>query len=152
MQNSYQILVDYLCDKYDFIHIKVVFDHKKLTRPGIGGQYNFQEQLIVVDENEDENLFMDIVYHEFRHYWQHIFYGDLFIWWTCCSGRLYREFYNTDFCSIEADARLYGTSYGALGREDLLKSFSTSQLSMCRDDENILRQTLENFEAGRNHN
>ena len=66
--------------------------------------------------------------------------------------RLYREFYNTDFCSIEADARLYGTSYGALGREDLLKSFSISQLSMCRDDENILRQTLEGLGVERIHN
>ena len=152
MQIDYQSLVDFLCDKYDFVHIPVIFDHNQLTRPGVGGQYNFQEQKIVIDENEDEDLFMEIVYHEFRHYWQHIHYGELFIWWTCYSGGLYKRFYNTDFCSIEADARLFGTSYGVFGREDLLKSFSISQLSMCRDDRNILRLTLENFEVERNRN
>lgn len=152
MQIDYQSLVDFLCVKYDFVHIPVIFNHNQLTKPGIGGQYNFQEQKIVVDENENEDLFMEIVYHEFRHYWQHIHYGELFIWWTCCSGGLYKRFYNADFCSIEADARSFGTSYGVLGREDLLKSFSPSQLSMCRDDENILRLTLEGLGVERIHN
>ena len=143
MQNSgFQDLVDTLCDKYDIDPIPIIFNHTMLTRPGVGGQYDFIRHVIIIDENENPNEYVDIVYHEFRHYWQDIFFHRIFRWWVCHSRGLYRTYYNTNFCSIEADARVYGASHGKHERRDLLQAVDPYVLEACACDRRILRRIL----------
>lgn len=131
-----------LCHCYDVAEIEVVFDKSLLTNKEAGGQYNFTINKIVIDEDLIDDH-MEILFHEFRHYWQHCYYCDVFLWWTCCSGGLYRKYYDTVFCSIEEDARIFGETYGAQDREDLLQSYDVERLSLMRDDPGILRLTLQ---------
>ena len=152
MQNFFQDVVDYLCDKYDFALIPVIADHRELSKEGVGVQYDYRAHRIVIDEREDANELLRIVYHEFRHYWQHIYYEDVFLWWLCWLGGLYRKTHNLDICNIEADARLFGSSLGAHNREDLLRSLDVPRLVSCRDDVHRLRRTLLDLAEGKNRN
>ena len=68
MQNFFQDVVDYLCDKYYFALIPVIVDHRELSKEDVGGQYDYRAHRIVIDEREDANELLRIVYHEFRHY------------------------------------------------------------------------------------
>ena len=143
-KSFYQSIVDTLCDHYNMAHIEVLFDASLLTNPNAGGQYNYIIGKIVIDpvlDEEGEDI-MEVVFHEFRHYWQHYYYGDLFTWWTRCSGGLFKKYYWTEFNSIEEDARVFGRTYGHFNREDLLMMYDPETLSSFRDDEDMLRLTL----------
>lgn len=136
-----QSLIDDLCQEYGIPKIEVSFDTSLFTTESAGGQFNFLIMKIVVDENEPELL--EILFHEFRHYWQYIHYPEIFFWWTCCSGGLYKKYYHTAFCSIEEDARVFGTSHGTEDREDLLRAYDASFLSFLKDEPGSLRQILQ---------
>ena len=49
------------------------------------------EEMLAENLEEEGEDIMEVVFHEFRHYWQHYYYGDLFTWWTRCSGGLFKK-------------------------------------------------------------
>lgn len=68
-----------------------------------------------------------VVRHEMRHAWQWKHYPDLMAWWSRKSHRaIYRRYYFSDFCSLEADARRWAE--GQCGRKDLLEAYSVDRL------------------------
>lgn len=145
-QNLYQKVLNSLCRKNGLKEIKVIFDHSLLTRENIGGQYNFIHEIIVIDEREDPLLFKEILFHEFRHYWQSKKYKDIFIWWTMTAGPIYKQYYNTKFCSIEEDARVFGKSLGRKNRIDLLEFYDIRQLMKFKNNPLGLKYAIDIME------
>ena len=124
---EFQDLLDSLCEQYGLNPIELYFDHSLLTNQYAIGEYNFYKNCIVLDERVDPSLFKEIVFHEFRHYYQRVNYKDIMIWWAN-SGSFYREFYFTKLCSIEEDARVFGKTLGKSNRQDLLDFYDIEDL------------------------
>ena len=150
-KEEYQQILNDLCAEYNLVPIEVIFDAEKLTKKESGGQYNWHlgdYGTIVIDPSlEQEGIdLLEVLFHEFRHYWQRMYFPDIFFWWCCESNGLYKKYYNTILCSIEEDARVFGETRGASNRCDLLEMYDVETLSSLRDDERILHLTLQFLE------
>ena len=124
---KYQDILDSLCEQYGLDPIEVRFDHSLLTNQNAGGQYDFYKNRIIISEKEDPDLFKEILFHEFRHYYQYIHHKDVLIWWMR-SRSFYEKFYFTKLCSIEEDARVFGETLGKSNRQDLLDFYNIEDL------------------------
>lgn len=138
--NFLQNKLNLLCDEYNLSRIKVVFNSSLLkgnkeNKKYIIGQCDPENKRIVLNEkilleNDSEYIILTALYHEFRHYWQYKNHNDVYRWWLSQSNRTtYQKYYNTKFCSIEEDARMFGFSLGCYSREDLLEQYSVDFLS-----------------------
>lgn len=138
--NFLQNKLNLLCDEYNLPHIKVIFNSSLLKKNNkdntyIIGQCDPENKRIVLNEKvllekDSEYILLTALYHEFRHYWQYQNYNDIYCWWLSSQHReIYKKYYNTKFCSIEEDARVFGFSLGHSCREDLLTQHSVHFLS-----------------------
>ena len=124
---EFQELLDSLCKQYGLDPVELRFDHSLLTNKNARGEYQFYEHRIVLDERVDSCLFKEVLFHEFRHYYQCVNYKDIMIWWLN-SGSFYQEFYFTKLCSIEEDARVFSKTFGESNRQDLLDFYDVEDL------------------------
>lgn len=120
---EFQNILDDLCEKESLEPISVIFDKNMLSPKNNIGEYNHIKQIIIINNEQEKNI-DKILYHEFRHYWQFKKYTNLYMWWMYRWQKVYDKYYYTDFCSLEADARIFGDTLGKQNKEYLLKMFS----------------------------
>lgn len=129
-----------LCEGYGLEPIRVYaknFSIENFDRPAkfcyvINGQsyiaYNFLRLIC------SKNIIEQKLRHEFRHYWQSIYYSKLFLWWMVEHQALYKSFQNAKdkygnvlayiYCPIEIDAHAFEN--GNEGNEEVLKNANLS--------------------------
>lgn len=144
-----QTELDSLQAKYNIEGLRVTFDFNLDTN--IVGKSDATKKRILLNPyliNEDGGgTIMQGLYHEFRHYWQFINYEELYRWWLCQQNReVYRKFYFYKLCAIEEDARVFGLSFGAKNRQDLLEWFTATDLARMKK-ENQLDMAAEFLET-----
>lgn len=143
-------LLNNLCKIYNLPPINICFDKTQLylndndTYDDFYGQLDVNNKRIIINEDKNPLFYDNIVYHEFRHYWQYKNHNDVYRWWLSQSNRTtYQKYYNTKFCSIEEDARMFGFSLGCYSREDLLEQYSVDFLSYLIKNPNQIELLLE---------
>lgn len=137
--NRLQFLLDALCKRYNLNALSLVIDKAMLSHDGAIGEYQCQNNRIVIDNTVTDDSKIVAIYHEFRHYWQHqgasIECRDIYLWWMDSNNHdTYNEYYDYCVCSIEEDARAFGYSHGKKNREDLLDMYNTELLENMKSD------------------
>jgi hypothetical protein len=141
-----QQLADELCDRHNLVRVPVVEDHTLLqdvSNKAAYDPYPATRKIIIDERLDDEDAFIGL-YHEWKHYWQHTHYEELFLWWMNHEqASFYREQYDSVFCSIEEDAHIFGFSHGEYGREDLLQEFDVETLAEMKACPEMIRIWLD---------
>lgn len=94
--NETELLND-LCKRFGLKEIKIIPVNKENYNNEISNIFDnnpqrkgcfiplsiiYKEPIIYVLDDLPDGKFLEILLHEFRHYWQFIVYNDLFMWWS----------------------------------------------------------------------
>lgn len=139
-----QDLLNVLCDEYGLDRISI---NLKFRGDFSKGRFFSDEKQIELNQafmvdGHFSYSHIEVVYHEFRHYWQMKKYPDVYNWWLREHGDFYEELTNMKnkegkqlshiICELEKDAQEFGKSYGKRNCEDLLKKFDIKTADICK--------------------
>lgn len=131
MKQHLQKLCDDLCQQYGVSkHTIIVDSHELHGEENIGEYHLWNKEIVISDTLTPEETVMAI-YHEFRHAWQfeNPATRSIYAWWMNKKRKnIYRKYYFSLLNSIEADAYLFGVTYGKQHREDCLFFFAPEDL------------------------
>lgn len=148
-------LLNNLCKIYNLPPINICFDKTQLylndnnTYDDFYGQLDVNNKRIIINEDKNPLFYDNIVYHEFRHYWQlnSKKYNKLYCWWLSKeNAQFYKKAYNTPLCNIEEDARVFAKSQGKKNREDLLLEYDIETLIYLKENQNQYLLALQRLE------
>ena len=139
-----QNLFDKLCAQHNNMEsLPIIVDSSQIRDHRVGGRFDCENKIVLISEDIADKYIEEIVYHEFRHYWQSVYYSEVFNWWVYKSRGLYKKYYETIFCTIEEDARIFGETKGRENRMKLLEFYSEDELNSFVLNPSIINLAIE---------
>lgn len=149
-----QKLLNLLCDEYgvDRISIKLRFREDFSKGRFLSDEKQIELNQAFMVDGYFSYSYIEVLYHEFRHYWQMKKYPDVYNWWLRKHGDFYKKLTKMHnkgkqlshiLCELELDAELFANTRGKSNREDLLKNFNIETADICeykRKAENLVSE------------
>ena len=139
-----QKLLNLLCDEYgvDRISIKLRFREDFSKGRFLSDEKQIELNQAFMVDGYFSYSYIEVLYHEFRHYWQMEKYPDVYNWWLREHGDFYEDLTKMKnkegkqlshiICELEEDAQEFGESHGKRNREDLLEKFDIKTADICK--------------------
>lgn len=122
--NSPEKLLENLCEHYNVPSIKIEYISEISLSKGrlaYDASVMYLNSVPVLDEED----FIPVVHHEFRHAWQKKYYPEIYKWWLKTNYDFYSKIgqYKYQVCELEIDAKAFGDSCGENTCEDVFDNF-----------------------------